>query len=285
MAGSCLQFNPEAFGSPADWNARSAYLTWNRRQAQNFAAMLYPATASERLADFYTFLDCRSDRARRPLSLNCAPPLQKESGWFRLPWLPSGGDAVAAVLEAEGWVRAWHGTKLEALYSHIFFGRLFSSSSSESSERLFTGAPDVYLHKDSTAHKAEHYTRFVQLSPSLQFFAIKWEVRTHRNYRVIAPKYTDQWVQQPNSVILVALWLCSRITLTWKVGLTWPRLGTRCWRQIHFGPSLLTRPLERNLSCCQAGREEHSICLWHSLLSVPAQQTSDPVSLWLRNPF
>ena len=35
-------------------------------------------------------------------------------------------------------------------------------------ERFSTGSPGVYLHKDSTKHKAEHYIRFVQL-PSLQF--------------------------------------------------------------------------------------------------------------------
>ena len=75
---------------------------------------------------------------------------------------------------------------------------------------FFTGSPGVYLHKDSTKHKAEHYMRFVQLVPSLQFFAIKWEARTHRNYRVTVSRQTDQWMQQPSSVSLVALWVCSR---------------------------------------------------------------------------
>ena len=113
-----------------------------------------------------------------------------------------------AALESEGWVRAWHGTKLEALYSQTNFGRLFSSSIVRQGERFFTGSPGVYLHKDSTKHKAEHYMRFVQL-PSLQFYSVKWEVRTHRNFRVTVARQTDQWVQQPNSVVLAALWVCS----------------------------------------------------------------------------
>ena len=117
----------------------------DRRQAQHFEAGPFPATPNEQLADFYTFLNCRSDSGGRPLSIHFAPPLEKESGWFRLPWLPSGGDSVSTVLEAEGWVRAWHGTKLEALYSQIFFGRLFYSSNTEARERFFTEAPGVHF--------------------------------------------------------------------------------------------------------------------------------------------
>ena len=43
---------------------------------------------------------------------------------------------MSTVLEAEGWVRAWQGTKLEALYSQILFGRVLSNSSTEWGERF-----------------------------------------------------------------------------------------------------------------------------------------------------
>ena len=219
MESYSLQFDPGAFGTPEDWNSRVAYATWNRRQAQHYEPGSFPVSPSERLADFYTLLDCRSDREGLPLSRRFGPALEVESNWFRLPWLSSGGDGVIDALESEGWVRAWHGTKLEALYSQIYFGRLFSSSSVQQGERFFSGSPGVYLHKDSTKHKAGHYMRFVQLAPSRQFFAIKWEVRTHRNYRVTVSRQTDQWVQQPNSVILVALWVCSCHLTEMKGGL------------------------------------------------------------------
>jgi hypothetical protein len=138
-------------------------------------------------------------------------------------------------------VRAWHGTKLEALYSQIYFGRLVSSTSAQLGERFFSGSPGVYLHKDSTRHKAGHYMRFVQLVPSRQLFAIKWEVRTHRNYRVAVSRRTDQWAQRPNSVILVALWVCSchlsemegglEVSLAWRPLLEanpyWPQTAAR----------------------------------------------------------
>ena len=106
-----LQFDPEAFGSPEDWNARPAYATWNCRQAHQYVPGPFPNSPTERLADFYTFLDCRRDSEGFPLSRRFAPPVELEPNWFRLPWLPVGSDAVLTALESEGWVRAWHGTK------------------------------------------------------------------------------------------------------------------------------------------------------------------------------
>ena len=41
-------------------------------------------------------------------------------------------------------------------------------------------------------------------------FAVKFEVRANRAFRVVVSRYTDQWVQHPNSVVLVALWVSAR---------------------------------------------------------------------------
>ena len=112
MESYSLQSDPEAFGSPEDWNARDAYATWNRRQAHQYVPGPFFNSPTERLADFYTFLECRSDSEGLPLSRRFAPALEMDPHWFILPWLPAGGDAVLTALEAEGWVRAWHGTKV-----------------------------------------------------------------------------------------------------------------------------------------------------------------------------
>ena len=96
-------------------------------------------------------------------------PQQHDLQRFRLQWLPFGADVVATALEEEGWVLAWHGTKLEALYSQIMFGRLFASSAWGAGERFFSGAPGVYLHQDKTAHKAEDYSWYVQFVQCLIF--------------------------------------------------------------------------------------------------------------------
>ena len=133
-----LQFIAEAFGTLEDWNSRSAYAIWNSRQAQQYEPGPFTFSPTERLADFYTFLDCISGSDGLPLSRRFGPALEVEPQWFRLQWLPAGGDAVLNALESEGWVRAWHGTKLEALSSQIYFGRLFSSSSAQQGERFFT---------------------------------------------------------------------------------------------------------------------------------------------------
>ena len=85
MACPSLQFDPDAFGSPEDWNARAADITWNRRQAQQFEAGPFHVTSSERLADLYNVLHCRSDSGGRSLALHFAPPLEMEPCWFRLP--------------------------------------------------------------------------------------------------------------------------------------------------------------------------------------------------------
>ena len=42
-----------------------------------------------------------------------------------MQWLPASGDPVIVVLERHGSVRAWHGTRLEALYSKLLFRSLF----------------------------------------------------------------------------------------------------------------------------------------------------------------
>ena len=167
-----LQFIAEAFGTLEDWNSRSAYAIWNSRQAQHYEPGPFTFSPTERLADFYTFLDCRSDSEGLPVSRCFGPALEVEPHWFRLQWLPAGGDAVINAFQMEGWARAWHGTKLEALCSQIYFGRLFSSSSAQLGERFFTGSPGVYFHKDSTRHKAGHYMQFDQFEPSRQFFSI-----------------------------------------------------------------------------------------------------------------
>ena len=56
------------------------------------------------------------------------------------------------------WRRAWHGTKLEALYSILFHGRL-AESRDEAGGRLFPAARGVHMHKDETKEKADNYMR------------------------------------------------------------------------------------------------------------------------------
>ena len=47
-----LQFDPEAFGTPQDWDASAASATWNRRLAFRYVPGPFPITPAARLADF-----------------------------------------------------------------------------------------------------------------------------------------------------------------------------------------------------------------------------------------
>ena len=126
---------------------------------------------------------------------------------------------------AEGWERAWHGTKIEALYCQAFLGHLLPSQDESRGERFFREAPGVYVHSDALNSKAEFYCRFVQLTDDGIFWAIKLEVLVHRGAKAKGKRGTDQWIQTPSSVVLRALWVCARNAAEVRVGdhvsLTW----------------------------------------------------------------
>ena len=157
------------------------------------------------------FLRRRAGPDGTPIVERLGMPVLKSDGWIRLELLLADDSCFT-----EGWERAWHGCKFEALYSIIYNGQLYESRSRSRGERMLAaheaeGAPGVYLHKDGTQHKAENYMRFVQLCGDSIFWAAIWEVRVKRADRIDRAAWnTDQWVQPARSVRLVALWLCGR---------------------------------------------------------------------------
>lgn len=99
---------------------------------------------------------------------------------------------------------------------------------------MLTDAPGVYVHKEGTSHKAENYMRFVSICGDSIFWAAKWELLVDRARKVRAPQHTDQWVQDPSGVRLVALWLCGRTAEQMRAGDAF----SREWR-----PELEANPL------------------------------------------
>ena len=87
-----------------------------------------------------------------------------------------------------------HGTKLEALYSVAYFGRLFESRHQSKGSVLFQGAPGISLHKDGTRHKLTITFGLRSCCPVGLFYAIKWEVRTDRTALSKVRHTTEQWV-------------------------------------------------------------------------------------------
>ncbi|CAK0870886.1 unnamed protein product [Prorocentrum cordatum] len=118
------------------------------------------------------------------------PPLRQEDGWYSLQWRQFDRARQREDGRAR-WVRAWHGCKLEALYSILYHGRLRASCDKSMGDRYFDGAPGIYVHKDATSRKAENYVRFVHLCGDGVFWAAKWEVVVDRRQSVAAPHQTS----------------------------------------------------------------------------------------------
>ena len=78
---------------------------------------------------------------------------------------------------AADWQVAWHGSKVEALYSTMYYGELFVSDDIEKGHRFREGRPGIYVHSAAFAKKAENYTRFTPLCDDGVMWAAKWEVR------------------------------------------------------------------------------------------------------------
>eukprot|EP00927_Polykrikos_kofoidii_P017380 TRINITY_DN17910_c0_g1_i1.p1 TRINITY_DN17910_c0_g1~~TRINITY_DN17910_c0_g1_i1.p1 ORF type:complete len:1126 (+),score=162.57 TRINITY_DN17910_c0_g1_i1:197-3574(+) len=235
-------FSDTAHGTPADWNSMETSVDGEDRREVYWGRRAKPLfrDVPESYVDVCVVLDFLEGRLAddgTPVRELLGPPVRQSDGWFSFAWLEHTQECEGR-LRNEGWERAWHGCKLEALYSIMYHGILCESRDEDLGERILHGAPGVYVHKDGTSHKANNYTRFVDLCGDGVFWAAKWEVRVDRAERVKAPRQTDQWVQRASGVRLAALWLCGRVagqmcegdavSRTWDPELeAHPRDGTR----------------------------------------------------------
>jgi hypothetical protein len=212
--GMAPDFVATAHGSPADWN-NTLTLSWGKRARPKFPEP--PPASNVSISLMLDFLQKRTTKEGAPVRQLLGPPVPQDEGWYRLEWTQLGSMAEGS-LEAEGWEHAWHGCKLEGLYSILYHGRLAESRSRERGEQHLDGAPRVCMYKDSTRSKAEAHVRFLDLCGDGIFWASMIEVRVDRSSRVIVPRQTDQWAQKAHRVQIAALWLCSRIGADFKLG-------------------------------------------------------------------
>ena len=222
-------FDANAHGQPSDWNNKTQIRYWSRRMYTNFKTRGIGETKPD-INKVLKFLSLRRGRNGQPVSELLDSPVWKRKGWYRCSWI--GFDEARLPVKSLGqynhgeadWQLAWHGCKFEALCSIMYHGRLNASCDREKGERFFPDKPGVYVHKDVTAHKAENYTRFVELFQDGVFWCAKWEVRVDRSDRIVV-EHTDQWVQEERSVRLAALWLCGYNYLDmdygWEVSSGW----------------------------------------------------------------
>jgi len=209
-------FDDNARGTANDWNYVQEKVSWGAKGYKAFGGTSSRpprATTYPRISVIEKFLTLRLDEDGRPILHRLGPPQPKDNGWWCFPWIGADGLAASRVQQRidAGWARAWHGTKLEALYSTMCDQRIAESRDHVAGERAFEGMDGIYCHGDGLRWKALHYIRFASLLPDGVVWAALWELYVDRD-RVVSKrgKSTDQWVQQVGSVELFALWICGR---------------------------------------------------------------------------
>ena len=198
-----------ANGTPTQWCRDTIY--WGKRTKKNYFANVISTVPD--INDFLSFLHMRLGPDGRPVTYKLGEPQEIEIGLWRLPWKDFEEPTGAMGPRDGSWERAWHGTKLEALYSIMFHGQLCASHM-EGSHRFFPNKPGVYCHGDYTQDKAASYARFVSLTQSGFVWSVTWELRVDRSDRVPLSKCSkDQWAQTEKSCRLAALWVRGRSTI------------------------------------------------------------------------
>ena len=219
-----MPFDPDSHGTPLHWNASDsaargsddAALFWGSATKRYFDKSFRMRKVAEQqpLENIANFLHGRWLRNYGTLLDVLAPPVYQGDGWYKCVYRPFDSHSLPS---PSTWETAWHGCKLEALYSIIFDGHLRPSDvDAGRGERSFRGVPGVYCHKEATSHKAEGYCNFVPLCVDRDgfwdgiFWAASMELLVDRGQSVTPPRKTDQWIQRAAGVKIVAVWLCGR---------------------------------------------------------------------------
>ena len=125
-------FNALACGSPTDWNKPDAELYWGHRIRKRFVES---PNVNLNISRMHQFLSARNGPDKVPVLIHLGSPVEHVDGWFRMHYLVLD-DARRLKLTDEGWCRAWHGTKLEALFSILYHGGVAESCDELSGERI-----------------------------------------------------------------------------------------------------------------------------------------------------
>ena len=201
-----IDFAPTCFGSPPVWRQKP-WGVWKPNKMEH----LFPPAPANIDADMliHAFLARRMINDEPAVS-SFAAPVRMPSGWVRRPWvgMPS---ALLATLEDEGWVRAWHGTVLQSLYSTTHWGCLLASCLPGEIDRFFPQVEAVYCYNDHWSPKAlgACYSPYTLVDPIHGgWIRVMWEVRVKDDRRLFHKQLSQsrQWAFDPLDVVLTALW-------------------------------------------------------------------------------
>lgn len=120
-------FDPECYGGPLEWNNMEE-VAWGKRSSHRFP----PFPSREPcIGNFLEFLEARCLEGGDTLLELLEEPQKKGDGWFRTKVkrrverpVYSKGRLAHEYQGKSNWQTAWHGCKLEALYSLLHSGQL-----------------------------------------------------------------------------------------------------------------------------------------------------------------
>ena len=149
------------------------------------------------------------------LGLMLGAPKKSDNGWFVFPW--RNFDDSKLSMKSEGpfanetngmalWQTAWHGCKIEAIYSIMVHEKIFASSGRMGQRMHRNKLPGVYCAPDPAT--ADQYARLTPLFGDGIWWQAKWEVQVDRAHRTPNKSLPhNQWLQHESSVELKALWV------------------------------------------------------------------------------
>ena len=155
--GAVPRFVPEACGTPADWYGGDEELVWCTGTMKRFDAPDNPIVDFRK---FIYFMDDRKLDNTWPISnLLGLPEGTYEPHRARIPWRPFSEDKLLTSRGLFGsretdWKRAWHGTKMEVLYSILYHQKISSSEDEACGHRFLRNKPGVYCRGDEHRSKA-----------------------------------------------------------------------------------------------------------------------------------
>ena len=226
--GEVPAFDRNAKGNPHEWNyGRNSNQWLNEKRKRRFLndTDVMRSTLEHSFERMKEFMHIREDAAGTSMLKKLKMSGMKRIGLnqWRLPWREfeeKGGeenlfrfsDGPFAKNGRSEWVTAFHGCKMEGLYSIMMHGRLRASKDKGRGDRYHDNAPGVYCHEPETQYKVWNYARFVPMFKDGFFWSAMWELKVDRSQQYDmkhAPSEStrDQWSQREESVRLAALWL------------------------------------------------------------------------------
>ena len=153
---------------------------WGKSARRKLECHQFPAGAPD-INVVLAFLGQRLGPAGVAILSSLGPPIRHSRGWYRLARCeyPQQQDELAAL----GWVRAWHGTRFEAVFSTLCQGRLYDSRDARRGELMVQDVPGIYTYPDGACQKAGHHARFVRLGYDGVFWSAMWELYVDREQR------------------------------------------------------------------------------------------------------